>query len=68
MLPSKFVIEGLAGAKTLQGEILVRGAKNAALKALPATILFEDEVPFENMPEIEDVVRMRELLAGMKGG
>ena len=68
MAQSKFVIEGLAGEKTLQGEIEVRGAKNAALKALPASVLFEDEVTFENMPEIEDVKRMRELLESVKKG
>lgn len=68
MSPSKFVIEGLAGAKTLEGEIPVRGAKNAALKALAASVLFEDTVTFENMPQIEDVKRMEELLVGVLAG
>lgn len=61
---SKFIVDGLAGQKRLRGEIRVRGAKNAALKALAATVLFEDTVTFENLPDIEDVHRMQELLAG----
>lgn len=68
MPQSKFIIEGLAGKKTLEGEVAVKGAKNAALKALPATVLFEDEMPVKNLPDIEDVKRMQELLAGLKDG
>lgn len=62
----RFVVEGLSGARTLKGEIAVRGAKNAVLKILPASVLFEDEVPLENVPDIEDVKRMRELLEALK--
>jgi len=65
-MSERFIVEGLAGAKNLQGEIAVGGAKNSVLKILPATILFEDEVPIENVPDIEDVGRMRELLAALK--
>ena len=64
-MKSKFVVEGLAGQKTLRGEIAVRGAKNAALKALAASVLFDDVVVYENLPDIEDVKRMQELLAGL---
>ena len=64
-MKSKFVVEGLAGQKTLRGEIAVRGAKNAALKALAASVLFDDAVVYENLPDIEDVKRMQELLAGL---
>ncbi len=58
----KFLVEGLGGKKTLRGEIPVRGAKNAALKFLAASALFEDVIVFENVPDIEDVRRMKELL------
>jgi UDP-N-acetylglucosamine 1-carboxyvinyltransferase len=61
-----FIVEGLGGAKTLHGEIRVGGAKNAVLKGLAATVLFEDEVQLTNVPDIEDVGRMRELLAALK--
>lgn len=63
-MKGRFIVEGLAGKKSLRGTIAVRGAKNAALKALAATVLFEDEVPFQNLPDIEDVKRMQELLQG----
>lgn len=63
-MKSRFVVEGLAGRKALRGVIPVRGAKNAALKALAASVLFEDAVAYENLPDIEDVKRMQELLEG----
>ncbi|HVU80014.1 MAG TPA: UDP-N-acetylglucosamine 1-carboxyvinyltransferase [Candidatus Paceibacterota bacterium] len=62
----RFVVDGLAGAKKLRGSIAVGGAKNSVLKILPATVLFEDEFPIENVPDIEDVGRMRELLEALK--
>ena len=65
---SKFIVEGLAGEKKLSGEIRVAGAKNAILKAQAATVLFDDDVPMENIPAIEDVACMRELLAALKDG
>lgn len=64
MTKSRFVVKGLAGHKTLRGELCVAGAKNAIVAALPMSVLFEDEVRYENVPDIEDVKRMRELLAG----
>ena len=62
MTRERFVVEGLAGQKRLNGSIPVRGAKNAVLKALAATILFEDELVLANVPNIEDVARVCELL------
>jgi len=67
-MTSRFVIEGLAGARALGGEIAVAGAKNAVLKAFAAQVLFEDEMPMLNVPDIEDVMRMQELLEGLKEG
>ena len=64
-MKSKFIVEGLAGQKKLRGELRVAGAKNAVVAALPMQLLFEDEVRFANVPDIEDVKRMRELLAGL---
>lgn len=65
---SKFIVEGLAGKKSLQGEVAVKGAKNGALPALAASMLFEDEMLFGNMPDIEDIKRMHELLQALKEG
>jgi len=60
-----FRIQGLDGAKKLQGEISVGGAKNAALKVMASAVLFTDHVDIRNIPEIEDVNRMSELLGGI---
>ncbi|MEK7088333.1 MAG: UDP-N-acetylglucosamine 1-carboxyvinyltransferase [Patescibacteria group bacterium] len=61
-MKQKFVIEGLAGKKILNGEIKVNGAKNAVLPLLAATILLARPAEFSNVPKIEDVARMLELL------
>ncbi len=57
-----FVVQGLAGARTLQGSIATSGAKNAVLKILAAAPLFKDSLTIENVPHIEDVDRSCELL------
>ncbi len=62
MIREQFTVEGLNGKKTLLGTIAVGGAKNAVLKCLAATILFDDTVSLENVPVIEDVERISELL------
>lgn len=61
-MKQKFVIGGLAGKKILNGEIKVNGAKNAILPLLAATILLDKPAEFSNVPRIEDVERMLELL------
>jgi UDP-N-acetylglucosamine 1-carboxyvinyltransferase len=58
----KFLIKG--GAK-LSGEILVKGAKNSALKIIPASILSKKPITIKNLPEIEDVDRSLELLESL---
>jgi len=63
MNTDSFVIEGNGGAKTLEGSVAISGAKNAVLKAMAAALLFSDEVTIENVPAIEDVERMKELLS-----
>ena len=61
-MSDKFVVEGLGGERRLKGEIVVGGAKNAVLKVLAASMLFTDDVVLHNVPEIEDVDRISELL------
>lgn len=46
------------GGPKLQGEILVSGAKNAALPIMAATLLTSDECFLENLPDIEDIRTM----------
>ena len=43
------------GGQRLHGDIVVSGAKNAAVAILPAVILAEEPCVIENIPEIRDV-------------
>ena len=65
MVAEQFLIKGLSGRKELHGTIRVNGAKNAALKAIAATLLFKDPVTLKNLPDIEDVHRMIDLMEDM---
>ncbi|MEZ5106488.1 MAG: UDP-N-acetylglucosamine 1-carboxyvinyltransferase [Draconibacterium sp.] len=56
---STFTIEG--GYK-LSGEIEPQGAKNEALQILCATLLTDQDVLVENIPEIRDVLKLIEIL------
>jgi len=58
----KFVIEG---GYPLSGTIVPAGNKNAALPALAACLLTEEEVVLRNIPRIRDVDAMLELLGGL---
>ena len=58
----RFVIKG---GKKLNGEIKVNGAKNAALKVLAACLLTDKEWVVSNVPQIEDIFRLIELLKGI---
>ncbi|OGG71895.1 UDP-N-acetylglucosamine 1-carboxyvinyltransferase [Candidatus Kaiserbacteria bacterium RIFCSPLOWO2_01_FULL_51_21] len=60
-----FRIEGLEGGQALRGKVRVNGAKNAVLKSMAASILFEDELVLSNVPHIEDVERVAELLSAL---
>lgn len=50
------------GGRRLFGEVTVDGAKNAALPLLAATVLTDDEVILENVPDVGDVHTMIALL------
>lgn len=62
MAKDKFLVQGLGGKKKLSGTITVSGAKNAALKVMASSILFRDTLTVRNVPDIEDVKRMSDLL------
>jgi len=59
---SKFIIKG---GKELSGEITPQGAKNEALQILCAVLLSKEEITINNIPNIRDVNRLIDLLAGM---
>jgi len=53
------------GGRTLQGEVTISGAKNAALPELCAALLTSDVVTLNNVPRLRDVATMRQLLDNM---
>jgi UDP-N-acetylglucosamine 1-carboxyvinyltransferase len=55
----KFIIRG---GRSLQGEIAVSGAKNAALPIMAATLLAPGQYALDNVPELRDVRSMAHLL------
>jgi UDP-N-acetylglucosamine 1-carboxyvinyltransferase len=60
--PEAFRIEG---GRPLRGTVQVSGAKNAALKLLAAAVLTGERCRFENVPEIEDVRVLTEVLGDL---
>ncbi len=50
------------GGETLHGEVVVPGAKNSVLKLMAATLLAPGSSTLTNVPDIEDVTIMAELL------
>jgi len=52
----------IEGAKRLEGEVTVSGAKNAVLALMPACILTQGENTFTNVPDLADVRTMSNLL------
>jgi UDP-N-acetylglucosamine 1-carboxyvinyltransferase len=53
------------GGKTLHGEVLISGAKNAALPELCATLLTAEPVTLRNVPQLQDVTTMLKLIRNM---
>ncbi len=56
---SRFIIQG---PQKLTGEVRVSGAKNAALKAIPAALLMEGVTRIRNVPQIHDVKVMIDII------
>lgn len=55
----------ITGGISLDGEIRISGAKNAALPILAATILASEPVVLSNVPHLQDITTTMELLGGM---
>lgn len=58
----KFLING---GKQLKGEVVISGAKNAAIAIIPAAILSDEACRIENVPNIKDVNAMVRILHDM---
>jgi len=61
-MADKFVING---GKELSGEIEVRGSKNAAGPALAAVLLTREECVIDNVPFIDDILNIIDILKSM---
>jgi UDP-N-acetylglucosamine 1-carboxyvinyltransferase len=55
----------IQGGQPLHGEVRISGAKNAALPILAATLLADGPVSIGNVPHLQDVTTMIELLVQM---
>jgi UDP-N-acetylglucosamine 1-carboxyvinyltransferase len=55
----------ITGGRTLEGDVRISGAKNAALPILAATLLADTPVTVGNVPHLQDVTTMIELLGRM---
>jgi UDP-N-acetylglucosamine 1-carboxyvinyltransferase len=55
----------IVGGKTLDGEVRISGAKNAALPILAATLLADGPVAVGNVPRLNDIATMLKLLRRM---
>ncbi|NHB59369.1 UDP-N-acetylglucosamine 1-carboxyvinyltransferase [Acinetobacter shaoyimingii] len=58
----KFLI---TGGVTLQGEVRISGAKNAALPLLAAMILADSPITLTNVPNLKDVNTLVKLISGL---
>ena len=55
----------IIGGSKLSGSISCSGAKNAALPMLAATILSDKAITFKNLPYLQDITTMFEILGSM---
>ena len=55
----------IKGGNALEGTINCSGAKNAALPMIASTILSDDKVTLKNLPYLQDITTMFELLGSM---
>ena len=55
----------ITGGNPLLGEVHVSGGKNTAVAAIPATLLADGPSTLENVPDIEDVHVLVEILRGL---
>lgn len=52
----------IQGGKQLNGEVVLSGAKNLALKVIIASLLFDSKVTLKNVPRINDVTELIHLM------
>ena len=57
----------IRGGRRLGGDVRVSGAKNAALPIIAAALMVPGKVRFENLPHLNDVTTMLQLLVQGQG-
>ncbi len=55
----------IIGSKPLYGKVQISGAKNAALPAMAASLLTEEEIHLTNVPAVRDIKTMAKLLSDL---
>ena len=55
----------IKGGKPLKGEVILSGAKNVALKTIIASLMFKGDVILKNIPKINDVLDLIELIKSL---
>ena len=55
----------IKGGNSLRGKVVCSGAKNAALPMIASTILCDEKVTLRNLPYLQDITTMFELLGSM---
>jgi len=61
-MAEKFIIEG---GKDLEGEVEIRGSKNAAGALIAATLLTKEECVLDNIPLVSDILNLLSILKEM---
>ena len=61
---SKFIIQG---GKKLEGEVRISGSKNAAWPIIAATVLVKGKTTLYNVPNIQDVQTMFQIIKDIGG-
>ena len=55
----------IKGGKPLKGKVVLSGAKNVALKTIIASLMFQGDVILKNIPKINDVLDLIELIKSL---
>ena len=55
----------IKGGKKLTGDVILSGAKNVALKTIIAALMFKGDVVLNNIPKINDVLDLIELIKSL---
>lgn len=55
----------ITGGFPLEGEVRVSGGKNTAVAVIPATLLADEPCTIENLPDIEDVLALVDILRSL---